>query len=188
METGTPIQEDPQDALKIKREAARLRKQKSRMNQKQAKAEAKAVSRAEKEQLEESLNLSGRPQEDVGQADVIRRGLCFLGEVTPGRDGKNIHEALFSARKFAKALGEPDVVLAESLTDFERRVFKAWVTFEGFQKSSPHFGGSAPFLNMKTMQLEAGWGGSMFSFDRWVHLPGADKVLTPEQIRESGAL
>jgi hypothetical protein len=181
-----------QDALLAavikKREAARLRKQAQRGRDKIKKQTAKAAKHIEKELLEESLNLSGMAREDVGQADVIRRGLCFLGEVAPGRDGTNIHEALYSARTFAKALKEPDVVFGESLTDFERRVFKAWVTFEGFQKSSPHFGGSAPFLNMKTLQLEAGWGGSMFSFDRWVHLPGAAEVLTPEQIRESGTL
>jgi hypothetical protein len=194
VETENLIRQDPQDALQAverKRLAARLRKQAQRDRDKIKKQTAKAAEHIEKELLKESLNLSGMAREDVGEADVIRRGLCFLGEVAPGRDGKNIHEALYSARTFARAMHEPDVILGkESLKDFECRIFHAWKNFKGFANSKKYYfeDGSAPFLNMLTGQLVPGWGGGMFSWDKWIHLPGADKVLTPEQIRESGTL
>jgi hypothetical protein len=85
-----------------------------------------------------------------------------------------------------------DVKLGESLTDFEHRVFEAWVTCKAFAfENSRHDyyeNGSAPFLCMETGVLSPGWGGGMFSWPSWVHLEGADEILTLEQIRESGKL
>jgi hypothetical protein len=186
METENAIQQDPQAALVAKRQAQNKRKAAQRQRDRDKKQEAKAVERAE-EQLEEV-----RADEGWGVRDVIRRGVCFLGEVAPGREAKNIHEALFSARQFARALHVDDVKLGESVTDFEHRVFDAWVTCKAFafENSRHHYyeSGSAPFLNIQTGQLSPGWGGGMFHWEHWSHLPGADKGLTPEQIRESGTL
>jgi len=58
------------------------------------------------------------------------------------------------AREMARALSSPDVQENESLYDFERRVFEAWVNYDKFVgrndaggRSPFAGGGHAPYLN-----------------------------------------
>ena len=62
----------------------------------------------------------------------IQRNQCMLGEVAPGVDARTIEEALEVAREMARALTVPDLQEGESLLDFERRVFDAWVNYDKF--------------------------------------------------------
>jgi hypothetical protein len=55
-----------------------------------------------------------------------------LGEIAPGVDAATIDEALEVAREFARALVISDVQNGESLQDFERLVFEAWVNYDKF--------------------------------------------------------
>src|SRR6202161_191767 len=62
----------------------------------------------------------------------IQRSQCMLGEVTPGVDARTVEEAIEVAREMARALVVPDVMEGESLLDFERRIFEAWVNYDKF--------------------------------------------------------
>src|ERR1700723_3346711 len=87
----------------------------------------------------------------------VARGQCMVGEVAPGVDARTLDEALEVAREMARALNAPDVRESESLYDFERRVFEAWVKYDRFvgrNDAGGNFpfagGGGAPYLNRDT--------------------------------------
>jgi hypothetical protein len=119
-----------------------------------------------------------------------QRNQCTLGEISPGVDANNLIDALLMAREFARALSIPDVQEGESLYDFERRVFDAWVNFDNFvgrNDAGGHFhfagGGGAPYLNRETGELSPGHGKSYWlehcgGFDEcWKSLPGAKETI-----------
>ena len=119
-----------------------------------------------------------------GVARRTKRNQCSLGEISPGVDVRTVEEALEVAREMARALDCPDVREGESLHDFERRVFDAWVNHEGFRGgyNSSDCGG-APHLNRQTGELSPGrgklyWQDCCGGFDEcWQSLPGARKTL-----------
>jgi hypothetical protein len=121
-----------------------------------------------------------------GIARRIQRSQCMLGEVSPGVDARTIEDALEVAREMSRALNLPDVQEGESLLDFERRIFDAWVNcdkFVGRNDAGGTFsfagGGHAPYLNRETGELSPGRGKSYWvehcgGFDEcWKVLPGA---------------
>ncbi len=125
-----------------------------------------------------------------GIARRTKRNQCSLGEVSPGVDAKTIEEALEVAREMARALDCLDVQENESLYDFERRVFDAWVNYDKFigrddaGGCSPLAGGGhAPYLNRETGELSPGFGRDYWvnycgGFDEsWQALSGAKKTL-----------
>jgi hypothetical protein len=125
-----------------------------------------------------------------GIARRTKRNQCMFGEVRPGVDAKTIDEALEVAREMARALDCPDVQENESLYDFERRIFDAWVNFDKFVghndaggRSPFAGGGHAPYSNRETGELFPGRGKDYWidhcgGFDEcWQALPGAKKIL-----------
>jgi hypothetical protein len=119
-----------------------------------------------------------------GIARRTKRNQCSLGEISPGVDAANLDDALLVAREFARALSIPDVQESESLYDFERRVFDAWINYEGFRGgNNSSDGGGAPHLNRQTGELSPGrgklyWQEHCGGFDEcWQTLPGARKTL-----------
>ena len=125
-----------------------------------------------------------------GVARRTKLNQCSLGEVSPGVDSKTIEEALEVAREMARALDCLDVQENESLYDFERRVFDAWVNYDKFVgrddtggRSPLAGGGHAPYLNRETGELSPGFGRDYWvnycgGFDEsWQSLPGAKKKL-----------
>jgi hypothetical protein len=127
---------------------------------------------------------------EEGIARRTKRNQCSLGEISPGVDATNLDDALFVAREFARALSIPDVQESESLYDFERRIFDAWVNYDKFVgrddvggRSLFAGGGHAPYLNRETGELSPGMGKDYWvehcgGFDQcWQQLPGARKQL-----------
>jgi hypothetical protein len=119
-----------------------------------------------------------------GIARRTKRNQCSLGETSPGVDARTVEEALEVAREMARALGISDVQEGESLLDFERRVFDAWVNYEGFRGGhNSSDGGGAPYLNRLTGELSPGFGKPYWEeycggFDEcWQSLPGAKKQV-----------
>jgi hypothetical protein len=119
-----------------------------------------------------------------GIAHRTKRNQCSLGEISPGVDATNLDDALLVAREFARALSIPDVQESETLYDFERRVFNAWVNYEGFRGGyNSSDGGGAPYLNRLTGELSPGLGKAYWEeycggFDQcWQPLPGARKQI-----------
>jgi hypothetical protein len=128
--------------------------------------------------------IKGDRMNAEGIARRMKLNQCSSGEVSPGVDAKTIEEALEVAREMARALTVSDVQEGESLHDFERRVFNAWVNFEGFSGGyNSSDGCGAPFLNRSTGELSPGsgkpyWEEHCGSFDQsWEALPGAKKKL-----------
>lgn len=126
----------------------------------------------------------GDRMNEEGIARRTKRNQCVLGEISPGVDATNLDDALLVAREFARALSMPDVQETESLYDFERRVFNAWVNYEGFRGGdNSSDGGGAPYLNRSTGELFPGLGKSYWEeycggFDQsWEALPAAKKTL-----------
>jgi hypothetical protein len=126
-----------------------------------------------------------------GIARRTKLNQCSLGEISPGVDARTLEEALEVAREMARALGISDVQAGESLHDFERRVFNAWVNYEGFRGGyNSSDGGGAPYLNRLTGELSPGFGKPYWEeycggFDEcWQALPGAktklDLAMLPE--------
>jgi hypothetical protein len=116
----------------------------------------------------------------------VARNQCMLGETSPGIDARTPEEALEVAREMARALALPDVEEGESLLDFERRVFEAWVNYDKFvgrNDAGGNFpfagGGGAPYLNRETGELSPGHGKDYWvehcgGFEEcWKVLPGA---------------
>jgi hypothetical protein len=119
-----------------------------------------------------------------GIARRTKLNQCSLGEVSPGVDASTLDDALEVAREMARALDCLDVQENESLYDFERRVFNAWVNYEGFRGGyNSSDGGGAPYLNRLTGELSPGFGRDYWvnycgGFDEsWQALPGAKKTL-----------
>jgi hypothetical protein len=125
-----------------------------------------------------------------GIARRTKLNQCSLGETRPGVDAANLDDALLVAREFARALSIPDAQESESLYDFERRVFDAWVNYDKFVgrddaggRSPIGGGGHAPYLNRETGELSPGFGRDYWvnycgGFDEsWQALPGAKKTL-----------
>jgi hypothetical protein len=119
-----------------------------------------------------------------------QRNQCMFGETAPGIDARTIEEALEVAREMSRALNVPDVQEGESLLDFERRVFDAWVNYDKFvgrNDSGGNFpfagGGHAPYLNRETGELSPGRGKDYWvkhcgGFDEsWKPLPGAKETI-----------
>jgi hypothetical protein len=128
--------------------------------------------------------IKGDRMNAEGIARRTKLNQCSLGEVSPGVDARTVEEALAVAREMARALSISDVQEGESLHDFERRVFNAWVNYEEFRGGyNSSDGGGAPFLNRGTGQLSPGRGKSYWQeycggFDEcWQALPGARKTL-----------
>src|SRR5580765_1431056 len=103
---------------------------------------AKAQSRAREKEAAKELRKKERGEEealemgDTYQSEKVRRlqaGKCFFGEISPGVDARNLQEELQVVREMARALGIPDVERGEIHLDFIRRVFDAWVSYEGFR-------------------------------------------------------
>jgi hypothetical protein len=125
-----------------------------------------------------------------GIAHRVSRNQCMFGETAPGIDARTIEDAVEVAREMARALAVPDVQEGESLFDFERRVFDAWVNFDKFVGcndaggNSPFAGGGhAPYLNRQTGELSPGHGKAYWvdhcgGFDEcWKALPGAKERI-----------
>jgi hypothetical protein len=167
--------EQPTPEQLAKRKANLERKQRQR-------AREKARShRAIQEHLE---RVRGDRMNEEGIARRTKRNECMFGEVRPGVDAQTIDEALEVAREMARALSSPDVQENESLYDFERRVFDAWINYEGFRRAyNSSNGGGAPHLNRQTGELSAGRGKTYWQdycggFNEcWQPLPGAKKNL-----------
>jgi hypothetical protein len=134
--------------------------------------------------------LRAEKMHEEGVAHRTKRNQCKFGETSPGTDAKTIDEALEVAREMARALNVLDVEDGESLHDFERRVFDAWVNYDKFvgrDDAGGHSpcagGGHAPYLNRETGELSPGLGRDYWvehcgGFDEcWQDLPGAKKKL-----------
>ncbi len=125
--------------------------------------------------------------EDIARR--TQRNQCMFGETAPGIDARTVEEALEVAREMARALNAPDVQEGESLLDFERRVFEAWVNYDKFvgrNDAGGTFpfagGGHGPYLNRQTGELCPGHGKNYWEdcggFDRcWKALPGAKEKI-----------
>jgi hypothetical protein len=115
----------------------------------------------------------------------IQRNQCMVGEVSPGVDARTLDEALEVAREMARALNVSDVRETESLYDFERRVFDAWVNYDKFvgHNGAAGGGGHGPHLNRETGELSPGRGKDYWieccgNFDEcWKALPGAKEKI-----------
>jgi hypothetical protein len=125
-----------------------------------------------------------------GIARRTKLNQCSLGEISPGVDASTLEDALEVAREMSRALDISDVQEGESLHDFERRVFDAWVNYDKFVgrddaggRSPFAGGGHAPYLNRETGELSPGFGRDYWvnycgSFDEsWQALPGAKRKL-----------
>jgi hypothetical protein len=134
--------------------------------------------------------VKGDEMNAEGIARRTKRNQCMLGEISPGVDATNLDDALLVAREFARALSIPDVQEAESLYDFERRVFEAWINYDKFVgrddaggRSLFGGGGHAPYLNRETGELSPGLGRDYWvehcgGFDEcWKPFPGARKKI-----------
>jgi hypothetical protein len=128
--------------------------------------------------------IKGDRMNEEGIARRTKRNECKLGEVSPGVDASTVEEALEVAREMARALSISDVQEGESLHDFERRVFDAWINYEGFRGGhNSSDGGGAPHLNRQTGELSPGRGKAYWQEycggfdDCWQALPGAKKEL-----------
>jgi hypothetical protein len=135
--------------------------------------------------------IKGDRMNAEGIARRTKQNQCMFGEISPGVDARTVEEALEVAREMARALTVSDAQEGESLNDFERRVFNAWVNYEGFRGGyNSSDGGGAPYLNRLTGELSPGFGKPYWEeycggFDEcWQALPGAktklDLAMLPE--------
>jgi hypothetical protein len=167
--------EQPTTEQMMRRKANLERKQRQRAREKARSHQA----------IEEHLEkVKGDHMNAEGIARRTKRSQCMFGETIPGVDARTVEEALEVAREMARALGISDVQEGESLHDFERRAFDAWVNYEGFRgANNSSGGGGAPYLNRPTGQLSPGrgkpyWQEYCGGFDEcWQALPGAKKTL-----------
>jgi hypothetical protein len=164
-----------------KRKANLERKQRQRARQKARSHEA----------IQELLErIRGDRMNAEGIARRTKNNQCTFGEISPGVDARTVEEALEVAREMARALTVSDVEEGESLHDFERRIFDAWVSYDKFVGHADAGGcflfaggGRAPYLNRETGELSPGLGRDYWvehcgGFDEcWQALPGAKKEL-----------
>jgi hypothetical protein len=164
--------EQPTPELLAKRKSALDRKQRQRAREK---------SRSHQAMVDHLEKLKGDRMNALGLARRIQRSQCMLGEVTPGVDARTLEEALEVAREMGRALDVPDVLEGESLVDFERRIFAAWVNYGRFvgHNDASGGGGHGPHLNRETGELSPGRGKDYWvkhsgDFEEcWKVLPGA---------------
>ena len=173
--------EQPTMEQMMRRKANLERKQRQRAREKARSHQA----------IQEHLErVRGDRMNAEGIARRTKRNQCSLGEISPGVDARTLEEALEVAREMARALTVSDVQEGESLHDFERRVFDAWVNYDKFVgrddtggRSPLAGGGHAPYLNRETGELSPGRGKGYWidhcgGFDEcWQPLPGANKKL-----------
>ncbi len=165
--------EQPSLEQLAQREGALERKQRQRAREKV---------RSHQAMVDHLERLKAERMNAQGLARRIQRSQCMLGEVRPGVDARTIEEALEVAREMARALTVSDIQEGESLLDFERRVFDAWVNFDKFVGRNdaggnlPDAGGGhAPYLNRQTGELSPGRGKKY-----WVeHCGGFDESWKP---------
>jgi hypothetical protein len=160
-----------------------LAKRKANLERKQ-RQRAREKARSHQTIQEHLEKVKGDRMNAEGIARRTKRNQCKFGEVSPGVDASTVEEALEVAREMARALTVSDVQEGESLLDFERRVFDAWVNYEGFRGGyNSSDGGGAPYLNRSTGELSPGFGKPYWEehcggFDEsWQALPGAKKKL-----------
>jgi hypothetical protein len=164
--------------------------------QRKAAPERKQRQRArEKERSHQAMvdHLEGIKADRMNAEEIARRtqrNQCMFGETAPGIDARTVEEALEVARELARALTASDVQEGESLLDFERRVFEAWVNYDHFvgrNDAGGTFpfagGGHTPYLNRVTGELSPGHGKNYWvehcgGFDEcWKALPGAKERI-----------
>jgi hypothetical protein len=173
--------EQPTPEQLAKRKANLERKQRQRAREKARSFQAMQV------HLEK---IKGDRMNAEGIARRTKPNQCLLGEISPGVDAHTVEEALEVAREMARALNAPDVEEGESLHDFERRIFDAWVNYDKFvgrDDAGGNFpfagGGHASYLNRETGDLSPGLGRDYWvehcgGFDEcWQPLPGSGKAL-----------
>jgi hypothetical protein len=108
-ELTTPeAQQDPQDALKAKREAATQRKRNQRAREKAEKLEQEAKAKSAQLQAQaqqESADLDDERRINAeGLAERAQKGVVFFGEKYPNINVETPAEALQVAREFSRAL------------------------------------------------------------------------------------
>src|SRR5580704_2500435 len=173
--------EQPSLEQLVQRKAALQRKQRQRAREK---------ARSHQAMVDHLEGLKADRMNTQSLARRASRNQCMLGEVSPGVDARTLEEALEVAREMARALNAPDVREGESLYDFERRVFDAWVNYDkfvGHNDAGGHFpfagGGGAPYLNRDTGELSPGHGKNYWiehcgGFDEcWKSLAGAKETI-----------
>jgi hypothetical protein len=166
-----------------------LAKRKSNLERKQ-RQRAREKARSHQAIQEHLERVRGDKVNAEGLARRTKRNQCTFGETSPGVDARTLNEALEVAREMARALNVLDVEEGESLLDFERRIFVAWVNYDKFVgrddaggRSPFAGGGHAPYLNRETGELSPGLGKDYWvehcgGFDAcWKQLPGAKKTL-----------
>jgi hypothetical protein len=166
-----------------------LAKRKSNLERKQ-RQRAREKSRSHQAMLDHLERIKADKMNAEAIARRTQRNQCMLGEVRPGVDARTIEDALKVAREMARALVVPDVIEGESLLDFERRVFDAWVNYDkfvGHNDAGGSFpfagGGHAPYLNRETGELSPGHGKNYWvehrgGFDEcWKALAGAKEKI-----------
>jgi hypothetical protein len=166
-----------------------LAKRKGNLQRKQ-RQRAREKARSHQAMVDHLEGIKAERMNAEGLARRTQRNQCMLGEVRPGVDARTLEEALEVAREMARALDAPDVQEGESLLDFERRVFDAWVNYDKFVghndaggKLPEAGGGYAPYLNRETGELSPGRGKNYWiehcgGFDEsWKPLPGAKEKI-----------
>jgi hypothetical protein len=166
-----------------------LSTRKSNLQRKQ-RQRAREKARSHQEMVDHLESLKAERMNAEAIVRRIQRSQCMLGEVSPGVDARSVEEALEVAREMARALTAPDVEQGESLLDFERRVFEAWVNYDKFvgrNDAGGNFpctgGGGAPYLNRGAGELYPGRGKDYWiehcgGFDAcWKALPGAKEKI-----------
>ena len=164
--------EQPSLEQLTQRKAALERKQRQRAREK---------ARSHQAMVDHLEGIKADRMNAEGLARRVARSQCMIGEVSPGVDARTLEEALEVAREMARALTLPDVQEGESLFDFERRVFDAWVNYDKFvgrNDAGGNFpfagGGHAPYLNRETGELSPGHGK-----DYWVNCGGFEESWKP---------
>jgi hypothetical protein len=175
-----PMQQ-PTPELLAKRKANLQRKQRQRGREK---------ARSHRSMVDHLERIKADKMNAKGIARRTQRSQCMLGESSPGVDARTPEEALEVAREMARALNAPDVQEGESLLDFERRVFDAWINYDKFvgrNDAGGTFafagGGHAPYLNRETGELSPGLGRDYWLehcggfAECWKPLPGAKEKI-----------
>jgi hypothetical protein len=141
---------------------------------------AREKARSHQAMVDHLERLKGDRMKAEGLIRRKNRSQCMLGEISPGVDARTVEEALEVAREMGRALNAQDVQEGESLLDFERRIFEAWVNYDKFVgHNDARGGGHGPHLNRETGELSPGrgkdyWEEHCGGFEEcWKPLPGA---------------
>jgi hypothetical protein len=168
--------EQPSQEQLAQRKGALERKRRQRAREK---------ARSHQAMVDHLESLKADRMNALGLARRIQRNQCMIGEVAPGVDARTLEEALEVAREMARALTVSDIQEAESLLDFERRIFDSWVNYDKFvgRNDAAGGGGHGPHLNRETGELSPGRGKDYWidccgNFDGcWKALPGAKEKI-----------